>query len=267
MNRLDGKIALITGAARGIGAAAARTMAQEGAKVVVCDILDLLGNALAEQIQADGGTAVFVHLDVGREQDWADAVQSATQLFGGIDILVNNAAIFLGKSFEDTTLADWQRLCEVNLTGAVLGIKSLLPTLRERAKSSAHGSAIINMSSVAGLVGAATDPLYSLTKGGITLLTKALAVDFGQRGYRVRVNSVHPGAVETDMGAQTFAARAKFLGTDDLQSARRQSIDAHPIGRLGAAEDIAHGIVYLASDEAGFTTGSSLVIDGGFTAR
>jgi len=267
MNRLKGKIVLISGAARGIGAAAARAMAQEEAKVIICDILDEQGQGLAEQIQADGGEAIFVHLDVSREDDWAAAVHLVTWHFGGVDVLVNNAAIYLGKSIEEASLADWKRLCDVNLTGVVLAIKSFLPSLRERAMSSAHGGAIVNMSSVAGLVGAATDPLYSLTKGGITLLTKALAVDFGYRGYRLRVNSVHPGAVETDMGTQTFVARANILGTDDLQIARSQSIDAHPIGRLGTAWDIAQAIIYLASDDAAFVTGSSLAVDGGFTAR
>jgi 3(or 17)beta-hydroxysteroid dehydrogenase len=267
MNRLAGKIALISGAARGIGAAAARAMAQEQAKVVICDILDEQGQGVADQIKADGGEAIFVHLDVSREDDWAAATQLATRRFGGVDVLVNNAAIYLGKGIEEASLADWQRMCDINLTGVVLAIKSLLPSLRERAKSSAHGGAIVNMSSIAGLVGTATDPLYSLTKGGITLLTKALAIDFGYRGYRLRVNSVHPGAVETDMGIQTFAARAKALGTDDLQIARRQSVDAHPIGRIGTPSDIAQAIVYLASDEAAFVTGASLAVDGGFTAR
>jgi NAD(P)-dependent dehydrogenase (short-subunit alcohol dehydrogenase family) len=267
MNRLAGKIVLISGAARGIGAAAARAMAQEQAKVVICDILDEQGRGVAEGIQADGGEAMFVHLDVTCEEDWAAAVQLTTRRFGGIDVLVNNAAVFLGKGIEEASLADWKRMCDINLTGVVLAIKSVLPSLRERARSSPQGGAIVNMSSISGLVGTAMDPLYSLTKGGITLLTKALAIEFGYRGYRVRVNSVHPGAVETDMGVQTFAVRAKALGTDDLQIARRQSVDAHPIGRLGTPWDIAQAIVYLASDEAAFVTGASLAIDGGFTAR
>lgn len=267
MNRLVGKVALITGAARGIGAATASAIANEGAKVCVCDILDEPGKALVDRIQASGGAALYLHLDVARESDWAAAVQEATQRFGGVDVLVNNAGIYLGKSIEEASLADWHRLCGVNLTGVVLAVKSLLPSLRQRAMTSEYGSAIVNMSSIAGLVGAATDPLYSLTKGGIALLTKALAVDFGQRGYRVRVNSVHPGAIETQMGEQTFVARAKALGTDDLQAARRQSIEAHPIGRLGTVQDIANAVVYLASDEASFVTGASLAVDGGFTAR
>lgn len=267
VNRLNGKTVLITGAARGIGAATASAMANEGAKVLVCDILDDQGEALITSIRTFGGEAYYHHLDVTNEEHWAEATRLATQYFNGVDVLVNNAGIYLGKSFEEASMTDWQRLCDINLTGVVLGIKALLPSLRERALSSKHGSAIVNMSSVAGLVGAATDPLYSLTKGGITLLTKALAVDFGQRGYGVRVNSIHPGAVDTEMGRQTFAARAKALSTDDLQLARRQSIEAHPIGRLGTVEDIAQGVIYLASDEASFVTGTALTVDGGFTAR
>jgi NAD(P)-dependent dehydrogenase (short-subunit alcohol dehydrogenase family) len=266
VNRLDGKIAVITGAARGIGAASAIAMAREGAAVIVGDILDEQGEELARQIQRDGGDATYVHLDVTREGDWNALAQRAASS-GGIDVLVNNAAIFLAKGFEEATLGEWQRLCDVNLSGVVIGIKALLPSLRQRALTSAHGGAIVNVSSIAGLVGTQTDPLYSLTKGGITLLTKSLAVDFGTRGYRVRVNSVHPGTIETDMGVQAFVARAKALGADDLELAHRQTIGAHPIGRLGTAQDIASAIVYLASDEASFVTGSSLVVDGGYTAR
>lgn len=267
MGRLGGKVALITGAARGIGAAAASAMAAEGAKVIVCDILDAQGEALCSRIRGSGGDASYCRLDVTREEHWAAVASEMVDRSDGLDVLVNNAAIYLGKSFDEIDIADWNRICSVNLTGVIVGIKTMLPALRRKAEKSAQGSAIVNMSSVAGLVGTATDPLYSLTKGGITLLTKALAVDFGQQGFRVRVNSIHPGAVETDMGAQTFLARAKTLGSNDIDLARRQSIQAHPIGRLGRSEDIAQAIVYLASDESGFVTGASLAVDGGFTAR
>ena len=152
--RLEGRVALVTGAASGIGAATSRAMVREGARVVVCDIQDALGEALVQAMRDEGGEASYAHLDVARADDWQSACQLSQALYGGVDVLVNNAGVFLGKSFEEATLADWQRLCDVNLTGVVLGIRSLLPTLRERAAAREHGtSAIVNLSSVAGLVG------------------------------------------------------------------------------------------------------------------
>jgi 3(or 17)beta-hydroxysteroid dehydrogenase len=139
--------------------------------------------------------------------------------------------------------------------------------LRERGRQSAHGSAIVNLASVAGLVGSQLDPLYSMTKGGVTLFTKSAALEFARKGYRVRVNSIHPGLIETDMGQGTFVARARKLSTNDVDAARQAALERHPIGRLGQPEDIAKGIVFLASDDAGFMTGSGLVVDGGSTAQ
>lgn len=162
---------------------------------------------------------------------------------------------------------EWHKLVAVNLTGVVLGTRIALPHLKERGAKSAHGSAIVNLASVAGLVGSQLDPLYSLTKGGVTLFTKSTALEFGRKGYRIRVNSVHPGVIDTDMGQQTFAMRARALGTNDTEATRKTSQTMHPIGRLGVAEDIAKGIVFLASDDAGFMTGSGLVVDGGYTAQ
>lgn len=265
--RLTGKVALVTGGARGIGLAAVRAMASQGANVLFCDVLDDAGRGAEADLRSQNLAVLYQHLNVTSEAEWAVAVRLARERFGGVDVLLNNASIYLGKSIEEVSIDDWLRLCSVNLTGPVLGIRAALPSLRDRAQTSAQGSVIINMSSVAGIVGTATDTLYSLTKGGITTLTKALAIDFGQRQYRVRVNSVHPGAIETEMGRQTFAARARFLGQDDAESGRTQAIAAHPIGRLGQPDDIAQAIVYLASDESGFVTGTSLVVDGGFTAR
>jgi NAD(P)-dependent dehydrogenase (short-subunit alcohol dehydrogenase family) len=187
--------------------------------------------------------------------------------FGGIDILVNNAGMFLGKGIEEASLDEWHRLAGVNLTGVFLGTKLALPALRERAAHSAHGSAIVNLASVAGLVGSQLDPLYSMTKGGVTLFTKSAALEFARKGYRIRVNSIHPGVIQTDMGEQTFAARARNQGSNDTEVARQIALTTHPIGRLGVANDIAKGIVFLASDDAGFMTGAGLVVDGGLTAQ
>ena len=266
MNRLDGKVALITGAARGIGAEAARLMIEAGAKVAVADVLDELGQ---ETVQALGSAreAVYTHLDVTRDDDWTAAIAAVTTRFGGLDILVNNAGIFLGLSIEEATLADWHRVCAVNLTGVFLGTKLALPALRVSAQRSQHGSTIINLSSVAGLVGSSGDPLYSMTKGGVALFTKSAALEFARKVYRVRVNSIHPGTTETDMGDQVLTMRARNLGTNDLEPARQQAVTRIPIGRMGTVTDIAKGIVFLASDDAAFMTGAGLVIDGGITAQ
>ncbi len=262
MNRLDGKIAFVSGAARGIGAATARLMAEAGAKVTIGDVLDERGRDTAASFEG-----LYVHLDVSREEDWAAAINAAVGRFGGLDILVNNAGLFLGKGIEEATLDEWHRLAAVNLTGVFLGTKHALPALRERGRLSRQGSAIINLASVAGLVGSQNDPLYSMTKGGVTLFTKSAALEFARKGYRIRVNSIHPGLIETDMGQQTFVARARHRGTNDVEEARRAALERHPIGRLGQPEDIAKGIVFLASDDAGFMTGSALVVDGGSTAQ
>ena len=267
MNRLDGKIAFISGAARGIGAETARLMVQAGAKVAIGDVTDERGRETVRSLEAAGGQALYVHLDVTREEDWAQAIGVTVDRFGGLDILVNNAGVLLGKGIEDASLADWHRLCGVNLTGVFLGTKAGLPALRARGEKSAQGSSIINLSSIAGLVGSQMDPLYSMTKGGVVIFTKASALEFSRKGYRVRVNAVHPGLIETDMGTQAMTARARVLGSNDVEAMRKRFIDSHPIGRLGAADDIAKGIVFLASDDSGFMTGSSLVIDGGYTAQ
>jgi NAD(P)-dependent dehydrogenase (short-subunit alcohol dehydrogenase family) len=264
MNRLDGKVALISGAARGIGAETARLMIEAGARVAIGDVLDERGRETARSL---GDGALYHHLDVTREEDWHAAIAATSARFGGIDILVNNAGMFLGKGIEEASLDEWHRLAAINLTGVFLGTKLALPALRERAPSSVHGSAIVNLASVAGLVGSQLDPLYSMTKGGVTLFTKSAALEFARKGYRIRVNSIHPGVIDTDMGEQTFAARARHHGTNDTEAARKAALSTHPIGRLGVPNDIAKGIVFLASDDAGFMTGAGLVVDGGLTAQ
>jgi NAD(P)-dependent dehydrogenase (short-subunit alcohol dehydrogenase family) len=267
MNRLDGRVAFISGAARGIGAATARLMVEAGARVAIGDVLEERGRETAQALGGAGDAAMFVHLDVTREEEWTAAIAATVARFGGLDILVNNAGLFLGKGIEEASLDDWHRLCAVNLTGVFLGTKHALPALRERARQSPHGSAIVNLASVAGIVGSQLDPLYSLTKGGVTLFTKSAALEFARKGYRIRVNSIHPGLIQTDMGEQTFLSRARNIGTNDVDEVRQQVMARHPIGRLGVPDDIAKGIVFLASDDAGFMTGTGLVIDGGSTAQ
>ena len=267
MNRLDGKTAFLSGAARGIGAETARLMVEAGARVVIGDILDERGRATVRGLEAASGDALYVHLDVTRADDWAAAIAAAVARFGGIDILVNNAGIFIGKGIEESTAEDWERLCAVNLTGVILGTQAALPVLRARAAASLQGGAIVNLSSIVGLVGSSLAPLYSLTKGGVTLFTKSLALEFARKGYRIRVNAIHPGIIDDEMGGQAIASRAQITGADDMEAARAASAAGHPLGRLGTVTDIAKGIIFLASDDASFMTGASLVVDGGWTAQ
>ncbi len=267
MNRLDGKVAFLSGAARGIGGATARLMASAGAKVAIGDVLDERGRQTVKEVESAGGQALYVSLDVTQEASWAAALDATVKKFGKLDVLVNNAGIFNGKGVEEATIDEWNKLVAVNLTGVVLGTRAALPHLKASGQRSPHGAAIVNLASVAGLVGSQLDPLYSLTKGGVTLFTKSTALEFGRKGYRIRVNSIHPGVIDTDMGKQTFVMRAKALGTNDTEATRKVSTTMHPIGRLGLAADIAKGIVFLASDDAAFMTGAGLVVDGGYTAQ
>ena len=266
MNRLDGKVALISGAARGIGGTTARLMAQAGAKVVLADVLDDRGRETVAEIVAEGGQAEYIHLDVTKEDDWTAAINLATAKYGKLDILVNNAGVFIGKGIEDIGMDDWNKLVAVNMTGVFLGTKMAIPALREAAQHSEHGSAIVNLASIAGIVGSQLDPLYSMTKGGVTLFTKSAALEFGRKGYRIRVNSIQPGVIQTDMGEQTFVARAQRVGSNDTSPHRKVVTDSVPWGRLGVPMDIAKGIVFLASDDAGYMNGAGLIVDGGITA-
>jgi NAD(P)-dependent dehydrogenase (short-subunit alcohol dehydrogenase family) len=266
MNRLDGKVALISGAARGIGGETAQLMAREGAKVVVADVLDDRGLKTVATITAAGGQAAYVRLDVTKEEDWTAAVDLAVSKFGKLDILVNNAGVFIGKGIEEISLDEWNKLVAVNMTGVFLGTRLAAPALREAAKTSEQGSAIVNLASIAGIVGSQLDPLYSMTKGGVTLFTKSAALEFARKGYRIRVNSIHPGVIQTDMGEQTFVARAQRTGSNDTTQIRQSVTDTVPWGRLGVPLDIAKGIVFLASDDAGYMNGAGLIVDGGVTA-
>jgi NAD(P)-dependent dehydrogenase (short-subunit alcohol dehydrogenase family) len=266
MNRLDGKVALISGAARGIGGETARLIAQAGASLVVGDVLDDRGRQTVAAITATGAQAEYIHLDVTQEAAWTAAIDLAVSQFGKLDILVNNAGVFVGKGIEEISLDEWNKLVAVNMTGVFLGTRLAAPALREAAKSSEYGSAIVNLASIAGIVGSQLDPLYSMTKGGVTLFTKSAALEFARKGYRIRVNSIHPGVIQTDMGEQTFVARAQRSGANDTAKVRQTVTDTIPSGRLGVPMDIAKGIVFLASDDAGYMNGTGLIVDGGVTA-
>lgn len=255
MRRVEAKVCLVTGASVGIGRAAALALAHEGAKLVLTDVKTDEGEALADHINADGGEAMFVRHDVASEADWIAAVALAKERFARVDVLVNNAGIALAGGVEDTSLAQWRQLMAVNLDGVFLGIKHVLPAMRE------YGGSIINLSSIEGLIGDANLAAYNASKGGVRLLTKSTALDFAARGYRIRVNSIHPGYIWTPMVEG-------YIGSGPNPEETRKALAAlHPLGHIGEPEDIAYGIVYLASDESKFVTGSELVIDGGYTAQ
>ncbi len=247
MGRLDGKVALISGGARGQGAAEAKLFAQEGAKVVFGDVLDPEGKAVEETIREAGGEARYIHLDVTQEEDWQEAVGTAVAQYGKLDILVNNAGILRRENIEETSKALWDTVLAVNATGVFLGTKYAIPAMRQ-----AGGGSIVNISSISGMV-AIGAPAYNASKGAVRVFTKVTAVHHAKDG--IRCNSIHPGPIDTPMTQTTDAAR------------REKTVSEVPLGRYGTVEDIAYGVLYLASDEAAFMTGAELVIDGGYTAQ
>lgn len=249
--RLEGKVALISGGARGQGAAEAKLFAQEGAKVVFGDVLDQEGKQVEAEINESGGEATYVHLDVSKEKDWIAIIDTAVTRFGKLDILINNAGITIRKSIEDTSEEDWDRIMAINAKGVFLGTKHSIPVMRQ-----AGGGSIVNISSTAGLTGSLyTGASYTATKGAVRLFTKVTAIQHAKD--HIRCNSVHPGLVESPMTEGLLADAAN-------REMRTQRI---PLGRIGTLEDIAYGVLFLASDEASFMTGSELVIDGGQTAQ
>ena len=249
--RLEGKVAIITGGARGQGATEARMFAQEGARVVIGDIRDELGMQVEAEIRELGGEAVYLRLDVTSEDDWQRAIETAEQQFGKVDVLVNNAAIVLRKDIEETTGEDWDNIMEINAKGVFLGTKAVIPAMRR-----AGGGSIINISSISGLVSIGP-PAYIATKGAVRLFTKSTAIQYASEN--IRANSIHPGSVDTDM-------RREGMGDQTAEEIQAR-IDNIPLGRVGTTEDISYGALFLASDESSFMTGSELVIDGGYTAK
>lgn len=255
MNRLKGAVAIVTGGAVGIGRAACVRLAEEGATVAITDVREEEGHALAAEIVSAGGAAAFWRLDVSRESDVREVFAAVTARFGPVTVLVNNAGIAgVNKPTHEITEAEWDALMAVNVKGVFFCTKHAIPALRQ-----AGGGSIINLSSIYGLIGAGDVPPYHASKGAVRLMTKNDALIYAPD--RIRVNSIHPGFIWTPL-VETFAASQGDV--DDV----RKALDAkHPLGHVGDPDDIAWGIVYLASDEAKFITGSELVIDGGYTAQ
>ena len=248
--RLEGKVAIISGASGGMGAEEARLFAREGAKVVVADIIDDDGEAVARQIEDSGGEAIYVHTDVTSAESWDALVQATLDKYGKIDILVNNAGISSGSHEDPLDIDGWTNIMDVNSTGVYLGTRAVIPTMQQ-----AGGGSIVNISSIMGFVGGeGGHPAYHASKGAVRIFTKATAVRYGPEG--IRANSIHPGFMPP--------MRSSQVRSDDQ---RDELVQLTPLRRTGETIEVAYGVLFLASDEASFVTGTELVIDGGFIAR
>lgn len=253
---MRGKSAIVTGGALGIGRACALKLAEEGAAVAVTDVDVGKGPLVVEEIRSRGGDAIFINHDVSDEAGWEHVVKLAVERYKKLDVLVNNAGVALAKDVEHTTLAEWRSLMSINLDGVFLGTKHAILAMK-----AAGGGSIVNLSSIEGLVGDPNLAAYNASKGGVRLLTKSAALYCAKSGYNIRVNSVHPGYIWTPMVENFLKSQG------DVAQGRKALDSLHPIGHVGEPDDIAYGVLYLASDEAKFVTGTELVIDGGYTAQ
>jgi 3(or 17)beta-hydroxysteroid dehydrogenase len=256
MGRVEGKITIVTGGANGIGRAVCRRFIEEGATVVVADMNVAAGKALAAEL---GDKAAFVELDVRDEAGWQSMMEGVLARHGRVDVLVNNAGILattLYQSIDDIGLDEWQAVMTVNAQGVFLGCRAGVKAMKP-----GGGGAIVNLSSIAGLVATPGIVAYGASKGAVRQMTKSVAIDCARKGYGIRVNSVHPGLIDTDMGTESMS-----MGGADPVENRKKRVSATPMGETGEPLDIANGILFLASDEAKHMTGAELVIDGGLTA-
>jgi 3(or 17)beta-hydroxysteroid dehydrogenase len=261
VERLSGKIALVTGAAQGIGAGIAQALSREGAVVVCTDIQARALKALTKTVNG----ALALPLDVTSEAGWTQLASEIERNFGRLDILINNAGVDFSKPIEDTSFADWNRLMAVNLDSVFLGCKAMLPMLRKGGVHNAAGASVINLASVAGVVGYPDQVAYNVSKAGMGHMARSLAIEWAHHRYNIRVNSVHPGAIQTQMVEEHVAAQV--ARGQDAETVWRAIKDMAPLGRLGRVEDVAAAVVFLASDDAAFVNAAQLVVDGGFIAR
>lgn len=258
MGRVQGKVAIVTGAASGMGEASAQLLAREGAAVVISDLQGDKGKAVAESIVAAGGRGLHVEHDVTSEESWRNVMAKTLEAFGGLDILVNNAGV--GAPFgsvEDLSLDDWRKVMAVNMEGVFLGTKYGIEAIRKTGR----GGSIVNFSSTMGIVGSPSTAAYVASKGGVRLFTKSAALHCAKERYGIRVNSVHPGWIRTPMSSAALDNLAQ------AGSAGNKALDLTPLGRIGEPDDVAYGVLYLASNESSFVTGTELVIDGGYLAQ
>jgi len=257
MDRVKNKVAIVTGGASGLGKSSAILLAREGAKIVVTDIDEENGKKVAQDIKNDGGEAIFIKQDVSKEDEWKMVIDRTLKTYGKLNILANSAGIGVGGNVEEVTLADWKKLLSINLDGSFLGTQYAIKAMKE----TGEGGSIINFSSIEGLIGDPNLPAYNASKGGVTIFTKSAALHCAKQGYKIRVNSIHPAYIWTPMVENLLKAQG------DVEKGKKQLESLHPVGHLGEPDDIGYGVVYLASDESKFMTGSELVIDGGYTAQ
>jgi len=255
MTSLQGRTALVTGGAGGIGSAICRRLSVDGALVVVADLDGDQADRVARGIVSDGGRAVGIGLDITDGDQWRAAIAETTRITGGLNILVNNAGGARIKPFEALSAEDWKHDIDLNLNGAFLGIKEAFDVMRQTASESASA-----------LKGSPGMPAYSAGKGGLRLFTKAIAVDFARRGYRIRVNSVYPGLIDTPLTKPLFESQLKPGSEESLEAARSRILQQYPIGRIGRPDEIASVVRFLAGDDSSYMVGAELVVDGGLTA-
>jgi 3(or 17)beta-hydroxysteroid dehydrogenase len=262
---LKDRIALVTGSGRGIGAAIAVRLASAGAIVYVAD-LQQRAAGVAETIKKDGGDARILSLDVTDEMNWKAALGTIEAQTGRLDVLVNNVGITISKSVEDTSIEDWRLMMKVNLEAPFIGVKASLPMMKKSAVRTPFGGSIINMSSISGIVGTANLSCYTATKAGLRYFSKSAALEFARAGYRIRVNTVHPGLTEGESANLLFQSLVDSGACKSLEEAQVSWTARYPLNRMARQQDIAGGVLYLACDESNFMTGTELVIDGGLSA-
>lgn len=260
-------VAIVTGGAGGIGSATCRQLARAGAAVVVTDVRSPAGEQVAADIRAAGGQACYRDLDVGSEESWGALREHVLATLGRPTILVNNAGIDVVKDLLATTVTDWNRLFTVNMTGMFIGCRTFTEDLHAEAERIGRHASIVNMSSICGLVGVAFQTAYCASKGAVRLFTKALALEYAALGRKIRVNSIHPGTVDTAFAAQCLRELGEVGFAPSPDEARAAIARAHPIGHMAEPDEIADAIVFLASEASRFMTGAELVPDGGYTAQ
>lgn len=263
---LEGKVALVTGAAGGMGRAIAERMAEEGARVALTDLRGEEVEAAAAELSGRGLAAIGLAHDVTSEADWQRVVAATAKEFGELSVLVNNAGSFIMDSIEDCALDSWRKMFSVNVESVFLGTKAAIGAMKGNGRDRESPNAIVNVSSIGGLIGAAFTTAYSSAKGAVTLLTKCAALECAKLGYAIRVNSVHPGLSDTPMQNVLLDGHVRYSGYPSRDAARQGMVDAYPLGRLGRPRDVADATVFLASDHARYVTGTQLIVDGGLTA-